>query len=333
MNDEGRPEIRFRSNTDYLFGNDQQPREVAERLFASTEAALSGLRRGEVDVIARLLPADTVQALRDNSIQTRPYRVPSTHVLIPNYDERFPADRAFRVAMLYAIDRQTILNRELLGGGELDGCEIVSGPFPRGLSSDDPISYGYNRQIDPRGYDPRLARVRLEIARVQATTAAEKTGEEAPRIEKLILAHPDDEIPRIACQHIANNWRLMGLEVELLVLPPGRGIPDGKWHFTYADLRITEPLTDASRLLAADGFARCSSPYLNLALRQLEDSENWSQAGQRLRAVHQICFDDVSVLPLWQIADHFAYRSTIDGLGLQPVSLYQNVEQWRLVNE
>lgn len=331
--EEGRSQTRFRINSNYLLGSEQQPREIVEMLFPSTDAALNALRRGEVDVIARMLPADAAQAIRDNNVQAHPYRVPSTHILIPNYEDEFAADRAFRVAMLYGIDRQTILNRELMGGSSLDGCQIISGPFPRGLRSDDPISYGYNTQIEPRGYDPRLARVRLEIARVQAATAAKKAGVEPPRITKVILAHPNDEIPRIACQHIANNWRLLGLEVELKELSPGQSIPDGEWHFTYADLRVTEPLTDASRLLSSDGFAKCASPYLNLALRQLGDSENWNEAGQRLRAVHQICFDDVSVLPLWQIADHFAYRSTIDGIGIQPVSLYQNVEQWRLITE
>lgn len=330
--DATRPETRFRENSGYLLKDDRQPSEIEERLFTSSESSLSALRRGEVDVIARLLPADAVQALRDKSIETRPYRVPSTHMLIPNFDDEFVGQRAYRVALLYAIDRETILSRELLGGGELPGCEVVSGPFPKGLRNDDPISYGYNRQITPRGYDPRLAKVRMQLAHMQANNVALKAGEEsAPTLSKVILAHPDDEIARLACQHIANNWRIIGLEVELSIIPPGNSVPDTEWHFMYADLRIAEPLTDASRLLSSSGFAKCSSPYLNLALRQLRAADNWNDAGTRLRAVHQICYDDVSILPLWQIADYYAHGPTVAGIGTQPVSLYQNVEQWRVI--
>ena len=330
--DATRPETRFRENAGYLLKDDKQPSEIEERFFTSSESSLSALRRGEVDVIARLLPADAVQALRDKSIETRPYRVPSTHMLIPNFEDEFVGQRAYRFALLYAIDRETILSRELLGGGKLNGCEVVSGPFPKGLRNDDPLSYGYNRQITPRGYDPRLAKVRMQLAHMQASNAAQKAGDEsAPTLSKIILAHPDDEVARLACQHIANNWRIIGLEVELVVIPPGKSVPDTDWHFTYADLRIAEPLTDASRLLSSSGFAKCSSPYLNLALRQLRAADNWNDAGTRLRAVHQICYDDVSILPLWQLADYYAHGPTVDGIGTQPVSLYQNVEQWRVI--
>ncbi|MCA9212143.1 MAG: hypothetical protein KDB27_03685 [Planctomycetales bacterium] len=331
--DAGRSELRFRKNPDYLYSVPNQPAEIAEELYTSSESALSALRRGEVDVIARLLPADAIQALRDNTISARPYRVPSMHMLIPNYDDEFVSQRAYRLALLYAIDRETILQRELLGGGELAGCQIVSGPFPYGLSNDDPISYGYNRQIRPRGYDPRLAKVRLQLAKMQADAAAVKAGEEsAPTLTKLVLAHPDDEIAKIACQHIANNWRILGFEVETLVLSPGQGKPEsGDWHFLYADLHISEPLTDATNLLASSGFVRCGSPYLNLALRQLNAADNWNLAGTRLQAIHQICFDDVSVIPLWQLSDYFAHGPKIDGIGTQPVTLYQNVENWRVI--
>jgi hypothetical protein len=35
------------------------------------------------------------------------------------------------------------------------------------------------------------------------------------------------------------------------------------------------------------------------------------------------------VVPLWQLTDHFAYQRTLTGVGMEPVSLYQNVETWQ----
>ena len=91
---------------------------------------------------------------------------------------------------------------------------------------------------------------------------------------------------------------------------------------------MQEPLVDAPRLLAADGFAACPSPYLNLALRQLQRATNWTQVGDRLRAIHQICFDDTSVIPLWQLVDSMACRKELAGMVDRPVTTYQAIEKW-----
>ena len=67
------------------------------------------------------------------------------------------AKREFRRAICFGIDRKWIVERVLLGGAKLPGFDVLSGPFPTGLSLGDPIRYGYNSQIEPRPFEPRLA--------------------------------------------------------------------------------------------------------------------------------------------------------------------------------
>jgi hypothetical protein len=314
--------------------NATQPREVIEKWFANSQAAIAALRRGEVDTIARVFPAEAALLAKDQQVRVGSLRIPSTHALIPNYRRTFPAARSFRLALLYGIDRERILKRDLLGGRELAGCQVISGIFPPGFSSDDPIGYAYDPKIEPRPYEPRLARIRLQIAVIEAASEAKKLGHEPPETPSLTIYHPDDEIPRLACQEIANDIRVLGLDCQLKALPAGRSTPDSdEWDFLYADLRLQEPLVDARRILSYEGSAACISPYLNLSIRQLDQATNWIEAGQRLRAIHQNCFDDASVLPLWQLVDHFAYRPGIEGMVEHPVEIYQNVEQWRVRSE
>ena len=90
-----------------------------------------------------------------------------------------------------------------------------------------------------------------------------------------------------------------------------------------------EPVVDARRVLDADGLSGGASPYMSLALRQLEQASDWPQIGARLRRIHRIAYDDVAVIPLWQLTDHFAYHKSLQGVGGRPVGLYQNVEQWQ----
>ena len=324
-------DIQFVANKNYLRSEKDQPREVIERHMQNSQASLNGLVRGEIDVIARILPADIRQIQGNANFRIGTYRLPSTHLLLPNVEHDFPGSRAFRSALLYSIDREKILKREILGGQEIDGCQIISGPFSPGIRRDDPIGYAYDQRIRPRDYDARLGKLRLQIALIEARNEAKKRGDEAPELPAIVLVHPNDEIPRLACQEIANQWRVIGVECQLRPLPVGHSRPeDDNWDFLYCDLMFREPLIEAPRFLAADGFAECRSPYLNLSLRQLSRAEDWQTTGLRLRAIHQVCFDDVSVLPLWQIVDHFVYRVGITGINEQPVQLYQNIEKWRV---
>ena len=109
---------------------------------------------------------------RDPQLVVTAYRVPTVHVLIPNYQRPHVGNRLFRRGLVYAIDREKILKRDLLGGNESPGCQVVSGPFSRGMSSDDPMAYGYDSQIEPRPYDPRHARTLLQLAQLELTAIA-----------------------------------------------------------------------------------------------------------------------------------------------------------------
>ena len=64
-------------------------------------------------------------------------------------------------------------------------------------------------------------------------------------------------------------------------------------------------------------------------LRQIERAANWQEARERFRQLHRLVHEDVTVLPLWQTLDHYAYRKSLQGLAATRVTLYQNVEQWQ----
>jgi ABC-type transport system substrate-binding protein len=152
-----------------------------------------------------------------------------------------------------------------------------------------------------------------------------------PPIPPLVLAYPPDEIARAACASIQVQLKLAGIEVELRPLegPLPDRVPDDV-DLLYMELAMWEPVVDARRLLGSDGILGRSTRYMGLALRELDDAPDWGQARECLHRIHRICYDDVTIIPLWQLLDHFAvYRAGLEGAGGTVVSLYQNVEQWR----
>ncbi len=169
----------------------------------------------------------------------------------------------------------------------------------------------------------------MQLAQVELDAGAAKTGAESPALGQLVIAHPPCEIAALACRFMAEDLQVLGVVATLRPLDPGQIVPDdGDWDFVYLDYIAPEPLGDAKRLLAPDGLVKSPSPHLNLALRMLDQVDSWNGAGERLRAIHQISYDDTTLIPLWQLVDHFAYRNVITGIRNTPLSFYQHVEQW-----
>lgn len=321
----------FLVNRQYAFYQARQPKELVERLYDKPDKAIQALKRGEIDIYDRVFPADVYRLRNDSSLTVGQYAVPTIHVLVPNYARPFPANKIFRRAILYALNREGILRSELLGGGSLAGCVPLSGPFPAGTGASDPLAYGYDERIAPRAYDPRLGLTLVKLAATELANQAKKAQQPEPTLEKLVLGYPPTEIARIAIQAIGMQLEVIKLKVELKELPPDKlDDPDGTCDFVYRELLVAEPVVDAPKLLGRGGLFEESSPYVGLSLRRLEATSNWQDASVALKDLHRVTYDDVTVLPLWQIAEFYAYRKWIRGVGDQIVTLYQNVENWQV---
>lgn len=325
-------EISYLANDRYFATGPSQPREIVERHYPEGGPAIQALKRGEIDVLDRVPPWNLDQIRGDKDLAYVPYDVPLVHCLIPNMRKPLTACRSFRRALVYGIQREAILNR-LVGGAESEGSRVLSGPFPLGRSVDDPIGYAYDTdpRLKPRPYQPRLAIALARVSFSEVAAAQKKKGHAWQEVPRLVLAHPGGEIARVACETIQRQLQLIGIRVRLQELqgPMPRQIPEDV-DLLYAELAIWEPVVDARPLLGDDGMTGGCSPHLALALRRLEQARNWKNVHDRLQRIHRIAHDYVSVIPLWQLVDHFAYRKGLAGIGKGPLSLYQNVERWQV---
>jgi ABC-type transport system substrate-binding protein len=312
--------------------------EIVERTYPDGRSALADLRRGKIDVLDRLFPADVAQLRGEASPQSpiviAPYALPTVHMLIVNEQNPLLANHDFRRALVFAIHRQQILEQELLGGRSLPGCRVISGPFPARTGERDPLSYAYDEALEPRQYAPFLARLLISVARNQLAESAAAQGAPVTEPAPLVLGYPAHEAARVACQAIATHLEAVGLACRLKELPPGMARdPGDACDLTYAEVAIWEPLADARQLLGRDGLARSSDPYIHQALQALDEAQDWSEVRQRLLDLHRISHHEATVIPLWQTVEFFAYRRRLRNIGERPVSLYQQIDQWRLASD
>ena len=321
----------FVANPRYFAAQPKQPREVIERFYADSTAALLDLRQGQIQVVDRLPPWDIEKFRSQADVVVEQYVLPTVHCLLPNRKHPFTGHRAFRRALVYGIDRAAILKEQLLRTGPRTGCQVVSGPFPIGMSFDDPLRYAYNSDVAVRPWNRRLAIALTGVALHDVSEAAKKKGApEVKAVPSLVLAYPAHETARIACKAIQRHLKAAQIPVELRELEPGRALPaDDDYDLVYAELVMQEPLTDAARLLGPDGIAGGATPYMVLALRQLSAATGWAAARKKLQEIHRLADDDTAVVPLWQLTEFFAYHRSLTGLGPQAVALYQDIEQWQ----
>jgi ABC-type transport system substrate-binding protein len=231
---------------------------------------------------------------------------------------------------LYGANRELLLSQGLLRGTTLAGSRVVSGPFPAPAGGLELPTYGYDSQIEPRPYDPRLGMALVLLSENEVKAVFEKQQKAAPKRTPLMLGHPADETSRIACRGLVKDWKKIGVECKLLEFPPGVfDDAEHKCDLVYLQLAAWEPIIDARRVFEAGGIAPVTSPFTQLALRQVDAARNWQQARERLVMLHRLIHEDMSILPLWQTMDHFAYRKTLRGIAPRRLSLYQDVEQWQ----
>jgi tetratricopeptide (TPR) repeat protein len=307
-------------------------RTIVEQTMPDDQAAIDALVTGEIDVLDRVPPWQLQRLRAAKDIRVASYALPTVHVLVVNPANPLLREREFRRALCFGIQRDRILKQILLGGADLPGFTVLSGPFPAGLSFSDPLRYAYNNQLEPRPFEPRLAAVLAAVAWGKILDPTGKGEVEPQPIPTLTLAHPADPLARVACETIQVQLTKAGIPIKLVEFTADELLA-GKveYDLRYAELAVWEPIADAPALLGPNGLAgKLSSPYLAATLRDLETATNWKDVRSKMSEIHDIAHHDLPLIPLWQTVNYFAYRARVQGIGESPVTLYQNIDHWRL---
>ena len=309
--------------------------EIIERKFANGSEAVDALISGEIDAIDRVPLADITRLKSSAGIEVRPYAVPTVHMLVPNLRHEFTKNINYRTGLKRGLDRDLIVREILCGGREVSGCEVVSGPFPIGTEDNDQVSYAYDLRLKTQQANDKLGRVLTEIVfRTKVDQLRDDGVEDAEsKVEKpkLVLAHTSDEVARIASRAIQSSWQQMGLDVSLRELEPGQVVPEDKdWDFLYYQIAMQEPLTDCERLFGAQGIVPEMSAPVQQTMRKLGYADSWQFTGQTMRRLHRQIYNDLTVIPLFQLQEFYAYRDNVKNIGPSVVNFYENIFDWRI---
>ena len=315
----------FEINPLYQADQTLQHPVIIEQRFRTDSDAADALIQGEVDLVDRIPPSDVTRLKDIENIQVRPYVVPTVHILIPKIRGDLAGNFRFRSALSTAIPREAIVVDVIGGGEKLDGCDPITGPFPLGGDDNDQISYGYDLRVKPLQFSEKLATVLTKLAQNKPGVTEEQ------KKPSIVLAHPSSSTARNCAEAIGRAWESAGIKTTLRSLPIGVSTPpDNQWDVLYAETFIEEPLIDAIRLFGVHGLTNDVSAPVEQSLRNVVTSQTWQGASLALRNIHRQISVDLSVIPLYQVKEHFAFRDNVYDIGRDLIHLYQNVERWKI---
>ena len=275
----------------------------------------AGLQSGEIDITQQTMSDipqedyESVEALDNVEVV---YGSPVTNQSVFIQTKNVP-DVKVRQAMLYAIDRQQILEELLNGHGEIvDGFLSSASPF-------------YDDSLTPISYDPEKAKALLEEA-----------GWDGSQTIRFYVNSGDSTFVN-AASIIAAEWAAVGIKAEIqtvdfATLMSVAGTEDYDVlavQYTYAPV---DPYPDVAWLLDGEGsWTGYSNDTLNEALTKSQLTSDPEETKELFSVVDKKVQEDVPMFSAYVISAQGAVSKRITGATPSVYGFFNDVQNWDVV--
>ncbi len=275
----------------------------------------AGLQSGEIDITQQTMSDipqedyESVEALDNVDVV---YGSPVTNQSVFIQTKNVP-DVKVRQAMLYAIDRQQILEELLNGHGEIvDGFLSSASPF-------------YDDSLTPVSYDPEKAKTLLEEA-----------GWDGSQTIRFYVNSGDSTFVN-AASIIAAEWAAVGIKAEIqtvdfATLMSVAGTEDYDVlavQYTYAPV---DPYPDVAWLLGGEGsWTGYSDDTLNDALTKSQLTSDPEETKELFSVVDKKVQEDAPMFSAYVISAQGAVSKRITGAAPSVYGFFNDVQNWDVV--
>ncbi len=183
--------------------HDYRPQPYLDRLefkfYPGHQALLPAYRQGEIDGISRALLEDLPSIWADQSLNLYSAPVADYALVFLNCQSPLFQDKVVRQALLYATDRQALINQFLNGQGVVAHSPIF------------PYSWAYDPAIKQYAYDPERAAQLLNQAGWLEVDEAEERHKAGKKLAFTLLTSGEARRVKIA-EELARQWAEVGIK-------------------------------------------------------------------------------------------------------------------------
>lgn len=305
--------ISYEENKDYWKGAPKIDKLNIRIVDASQIYA--GLQSGEIDITHHTMTAipqedfESIEALENvKTVYGAPITNQSAFIQTANIP-----DVRVRQALLYAIDREQLVEQLLKGHGEVvDGFVSSASPF-------------YDENLTPISYDPEKAKSLLEEA-----------GWDGSQTLRFYVNSGDNTFVNGA-QVLVAQWAAVGIKVEvqtvdLATLMTVAGSTDYDImavQYTYAPV---DPYPDVDWLLSGEGsWTGYSNEEISTALAGTQQTSDISEIRDLYSIVDKKVQEDVPMFSVYIISAQGAVSSRLSGAEPSAYGFFNDVQNWEVV--
>ena len=305
--------ISYEANADYWRGAPKIDKLNIRIVDASQ--VYSGLQSGEIDITHHTMTAipqedfDSIEALEN--VETV-YGAPITNQSAFIQTVNIP-DARVRQALVYAIDRQQLVDQLLKGHGEVvDGFVSSASPF-------------FSEEVTPISYDPDKAKQLLEEA-----------GWDGTQTLRFYVNSGDSTFVNGA-QVLVAQWEAVGINVEvktvdLATLMKIAGSTDYDIlavQYTYAPV---DPYPDVDWLLGGEGsWTGYHSDEISEALAGTQQTSDVEEIKDLYAVVDKKVQEDVPMFSAYIISAQGAVSNRLTGAAPSAYGFFNDVQNWDVV--
>ena len=302
--------ISYTANTEYWRG---APRiEKLNFRIVDSSQVYAGLQSGEIDLTHHTMTAipqedyESIESLENVNVI---YGSPITNQSVFIQTANLP-DARVRQALVYAIDRNQILEQLMKGHGEVvDGFLSSASPF-------------YDSSIEPLPYDPDKAKELLAQA-----------GWDGSQTLRFYVNSGDGTFVN-AAQVMVAQWAAVGIKVEvqtvdLATLMTVAGTMDYDLfavQYTYAPV---DPYPDVSWLLGGEGsWTGYGDDSINGALEKTQTAGSVDEIRDLYSIVDKKVQEDVPMFSAYVISAQGAVSKRLTGVNANVYGFFNNIHEW-----
>jgi peptide/nickel transport system substrate-binding protein len=268
------------------------------------------LRKGSADATINSLTPDMVVTLgKEKGLVADQQPGTSLAYIAFNFSDPILAKRDVRRALAYATDRKTIV-QYLLRGQARPAASLLP-----------PSSWAYDGDTEQYDYDPARAEKLLE-------DAGYRRGADGVRLH-LALKTSTDESARLMSEAVADQWKRVGVALELRPLEFGTMFTDIsrgsfqmyalRWVGANNDPDIFEYVFSSKKMPPAGGNrGRYSNPQLDLLLQAAHVEMDQEKRKAIVAQVQKIVAEDEPYINLWYVDNVCVHRERLGGIVLPP---------------
>jgi peptide/nickel transport system substrate-binding protein len=177
------------------------------KFFPDYDAVFAAYTRGEIEGIARVLPAYLPRLRTLNRLEQYNARLAGYSLIYLNFSKPAFQDKSVRQALLFAIDRARIISDTLQGQGILASSPIIPG------------TWAFDNTLPHYPFDPEKAKTILDAAGWK--DAGDGIRKKGTDLLSFVLTTNDDPTRVAIANEIAKGWQAIGVKATVQSVPVG----------------------------------------------------------------------------------------------------------------